>query len=65
MEGEIVARLKSEGHRVAYVPETSASIRDDEVLARANSGGRVLLTEDGDFGDLSSIRNSTTLEVKS
>jgi predicted nuclease of predicted toxin-antitoxin system len=52
VEGEVVARLRSEGHDVAYVPETSAGIRDDEVLARANAEGRVLPTEDKDFGDL-------------
>ncbi len=52
VEGEIVVRLRSEGHDVAYVPETSAGIRDDEVLARANTEDRVLLTEDMDFGDL-------------
>ncbi len=52
VEGEIVARLRSEGHDVAYVPETSAGIRDDEVLARANAEGRILLTEDKDFCDL-------------
>jgi predicted nuclease of predicted toxin-antitoxin system len=52
VEGDIVARLRSEGHDVACVPETSAGIRDDEVLARANAEGRVLLMEDKDFGDL-------------
>lgn len=52
VEGEVVARLRSEGHDVAYVPETTAGIRDDEVLARANAEDRVLLTEDKDFGDL-------------
>ena len=52
VEGEVVAHLRSEGHNVAYVPETSASIRDDEVLARANTEDRVLLTEDKDFGNL-------------
>ena len=52
VEGEVVARLRSEGHHVAYVPETSAGIRYDEVLARANAENRVLLTEDKDFGDL-------------
>jgi predicted nuclease of predicted toxin-antitoxin system len=31
----------------------SASIRDDEVLVRANTEGRVLLTEDKDFNDRS------------
>jgi predicted nuclease of predicted toxin-antitoxin system len=52
VEGEVVARLRSEGHDVAYVSETSAGIHDDEVLARANAENRVLLTEDKDFGDL-------------
>lgn len=52
VEGEIVARLRSKGLDVAYVPETSAGIRDDEVLARANAENRILLTEDKDFGDL-------------
>lgn len=52
VEGEIVVYLRSEGHDVAYVPEISAGIRDDEVLARANAEDRVLLTEDKDFGDL-------------
>lgn len=52
VEGEIVARLRAEGLDVAYVPETSAGIRDDEVLVRANAEDRVLLTEDKDFGEL-------------
>jgi predicted nuclease of predicted toxin-antitoxin system len=52
VEGEVVARLRSQGHDVAYIPEASAGIRDDKVLARANAEGRVLLTEDKDFGDL-------------
>lgn len=52
MEGELVARLRRESHDVAYVPETSAGISDDEVLARTNAEGRVLLTEDKAFGDL-------------
>jgi Domain of unknown function (DUF5615) len=46
----VVARLRGEGHDVAYIPEASAGIGDDEVLARANAEGRVLLTEDKDFG---------------
>jgi predicted nuclease of predicted toxin-antitoxin system len=52
VEGEIVAHLRGVGHDVAYVPETSAGIRDDEVLVRANAEDRVLLTEYKDFGDL-------------
>jgi predicted nuclease of predicted toxin-antitoxin system len=53
VEGEVVARLRGEGHDVAYIPEASAGIRDDEVLVRANTEGRVLLTEDKDFNDRS------------
>jgi predicted nuclease of predicted toxin-antitoxin system len=53
VEGEVVACLRSKGHNVAYIPETSAGIRDDEVLARANAEDRVLLTEDKDFNDRS------------
>jgi predicted nuclease of predicted toxin-antitoxin system len=63
VEGEIVARLRSEGHDVAYVPETSAGIRDDEVLARANAESRILLTEDKDFGDLAFFYGSRSLGI--
>ena len=52
VEGEIVTRLRRKGHDVAYVPEASAGIRDDDVLAQANAENRVLLTKDKDFGDL-------------
>jgi predicted nuclease of predicted toxin-antitoxin system len=52
VEGEVFARLRSEGHDVAYIPEASASIRDDEVLVRASAEDRVLLREDKDFSDL-------------
>jgi predicted nuclease of predicted toxin-antitoxin system len=63
VEGEVVTRLRSEGHDVAYVPEASASIRDDEVLAQANGEGRVLLTEDKDFGDLAFFYGSRSLGI--
>ncbi|MDQ3589137.1 MAG: DUF5615 family PIN-like protein [Actinomycetota bacterium] len=63
VEGEVVARLRSEGHDVAYVPGTSAGIRDDEVLARANVEDRVLLTEDKDFGDLAFFYGSRSLGI--
>ena len=63
VEGEVVARLRSEGHDVAYVPETFAGIRDDEVLARANAENRVLLTEDKDFGELVFFYGNRTLGI--
>jgi len=63
VEGEIVARLRSEGHDVAYIPEISAGIRDDEVLARASAEDRVLLTEDRDFGDLAFFYGNRSLGI--
>jgi predicted nuclease of predicted toxin-antitoxin system len=63
VEGEVVARLRGEGHDVAYIPEASAGVGDDEVLARANAEGRVLLTEDKDFGDLAFFYGNRSLGV--
>jgi predicted nuclease of predicted toxin-antitoxin system len=57
--GEVVARLRGEGHDVADVPEASAGIRDDEVLAE----GRILLTEDKDFGDLAFFYGNRSLGI--
>jgi predicted nuclease of predicted toxin-antitoxin system len=48
----IVASLRAAGHDVSYVPERQASITDDEVLQTAFREGRILLTEDKDFGEL-------------
>ena len=48
----IVASLRAAGHDVAYVPERQAGISDDEVLQIAFAEGRILLTEDKDFGEL-------------
>jgi Domain of unknown function (DUF5615) len=48
------------GPRRRLRPETSAGISDDEVLARTNAEGRVLLTEDKDFGDLALSRPLTS-----
>ena len=59
----MVARLRGEGHDVAYIPEASAGIGDDEVLARANAESRVLLTEDRDFGDLAFFYGNRSLGV--
>ena len=48
----IVASLRANGHDVAYVLEGHAGIPDDEVLQSAFVEGRILLTEDKDFGEL-------------
>ncbi len=48
----IVASLRTAGHDVVYVPERQAGITDDQVLQMAFAEGRILLTEDKDFGEL-------------
>lgn len=48
----LVDALRGDGHDVLYVAETLRGATDDEVLIRAFSEGRLLLTEDKDFGEL-------------
>jgi len=48
----LVVSLRADGHDVSYVTEQYAGSSDDEVLLRAYNEGRVLLTEDKDFGEL-------------
>lgn len=50
--GDAVAALSTLGHDVAWVLADSPGISDPEVLARAQSDDRVLLTFDKDFGEL-------------
>ena len=52
VEARIVERLRFEGHDVDYVAELAPGITDDEVLDFANTGRRVLITVDKDFGEL-------------
>ena len=52
VDAQIVERLRTDGHAVAYVTEMSPSIMDDEVLDRANAGKSPLVTGDKDFGEL-------------
>jgi predicted nuclease of predicted toxin-antitoxin system len=48
----IVATLRADGHNVVYVLERQAGISDEDVLQNAFVEGRILLTEDKDFGEL-------------
>ena len=48
----VVASLRADGHDVTYVLERQAGISDEEVLQNAFVEGRILLTEDKDFGEL-------------
>ena len=48
----VVTALRSARHDVTAIVEINAGAEDDVVLALARSEGRVLLTEDKDFGQL-------------
>jgi predicted nuclease of predicted toxin-antitoxin system len=48
----LVARLREAGHDVAYMAEIAPATADPDVLARSHDDGRLLLTEDKDFGEL-------------
>jgi len=48
----VVEYLRSAGHDVLAVAETMPQANDPEILARAVSEGRILVTNDKDFGDL-------------
>jgi len=48
----LVASLRKDGHDVLYVLERKPGATDDEVLFEAYEQGRILLTEDKDFGEL-------------
>jgi predicted nuclease of predicted toxin-antitoxin system len=50
--GPVVARLREAGHDVTYMAELAPSTTDPEVVAIAHREGRLLLTEDKDFGEL-------------
>ncbi len=48
----LVRLLRDCGHNVSYVLEKQPGVSDDDVLLSAFNQGRILLTEDKDFGEL-------------
>ena len=52
VDAPLVERLRAAGHDVVYVAESDAGATDVEIIRRAHDEGRVLLTEDKDFGEL-------------
>jgi predicted nuclease of predicted toxin-antitoxin system len=48
----LVDRLKELGHEVAWVGTVMRGAEDEEVLKAARRQGRIIITEDKDFGDL-------------
>jgi predicted nuclease of predicted toxin-antitoxin system len=52
IDAGLVFHLRQLGHDVLYMAEVAPATNDSDVMARAFSEGRLLLTEDKDFGDL-------------
>ena len=53
---DLVRGLRDAGVDVASIAELSPSIQDTDVLATAYAMGRILLTDDKDFGELAVLR---------
>ena len=56
--GPGVAALRDAGHDVLWAKESMAGAKDRDLLARAKSGGRLVVTLDKDFGELA-VRSGT------
>ena len=48
--GPVIEALRERGHSVVWVKETMPGARDAEVLTRAQSEQRLVVTLDKDFG---------------
>jgi predicted nuclease of predicted toxin-antitoxin system len=48
----VVERLRNAGHDVISIAETKAGAPDQDVLKTADAEGRILITEDRDFGEM-------------
>jgi predicted nuclease of predicted toxin-antitoxin system len=55
--GKAKIRLMEEGHDVKWAGDWPEDPGDLEILSRAHSEGRVLVTLDKDFGELAIVRN--------
>lgn len=52
VDAGLVRGLRTARHDVVYMAEVAPAASDSDVMAQAQREGRVLLTEDKDFGDL-------------
>lgn len=48
----VIERLRDQGHDVIAVAETRSGAADADILHAANADGRILITEDRDFGEM-------------
>lgn len=52
VSGTVIRRLRELGHDILSIKEAMRAASDEEVLARAQSDRRIVLTHDKDFGEL-------------
>ena len=52
IEKPVVDWLRGQDFDVRYITEITPSINDEEVIRLANNEGRILITNDKDFGEL-------------
>jgi predicted nuclease of predicted toxin-antitoxin system len=52
VDAAVVTHLRTMGHDVLYVAEIAPGLTDRDALSQAMKDGRLLLTEDKDFGEL-------------
>ena len=59
----VIRALREAGHDVIAISEIARGATDEQVLERALSGKRVLVTEDRDFGELVYARGRSSAGV--
>jgi predicted nuclease of predicted toxin-antitoxin system len=63
LHADLVRWLRSRGHDVSYAAETAAGEPDEALLRRAREDGRILVTDDKDFGEPVVRRGFAAMEV--
>ncbi|MFZ0658445.1 MAG: DUF5615 family PIN-like protein [Candidatus Binataceae bacterium] len=61
--GPVIRALRTAGHDVIAIAEISKGISDEREMERAFGEGRVLITEDSDFGELVYARGRSSVGV--
>lgn len=61
--GPVIRALREAGHDVIAIAEIAAGAADHEVIERALTQSRALITEDRDFGELVYSRGHSTAGV--
>ena len=61
--GPVIRALREAGHDVVAIAEIAKGATDEQVLERAVSEKRVLITEDRDFGELVYARGRSSAGV--